>query len=152
MNAQHNIGSDHGRTDIQRRAGRRRHPVRIRLEQGKQAGKRLLHVDGRHSHARGRAVHSFKVVARAEELQSAVLAAVALHALKDLLRIVKHRAGGIHGKRAIGHHAGIIPAAPQLVIHDKHMVGEDLSETQLAIIRRLLFRVIRQCHRDLIHG
>ena len=152
VNAQHHIRRDHRRADIQRSARRARHPIRIDLQQRGQTRQRLLHVDLRHAHALGRAIHALKVVARTEEIQTAVLAAIALHAFKDFLRIVEHGAGRIHHKRAIGHHTGIMPAASLFIIHDEHMIGKDLAKAEFGFILRLFFRIGCERHRNVVHG
>ena len=87
-----------------------------------------------------------------EELQAAILAAIALHALKNLLRIVEHGTGRIHLKRTIRHNTGIKPAATHLIIHDEHLVGKDLAKAQLGLVGRLLLRVRSQRHRNIVQN
>ena len=64
---------------------------------------------------------------------------------------MKHRAGRIHHKRAIRNDTGVMPALSLCVVHNKHMIGEDLAKAELGLILRLLLRALRQRHRNIVH-
>ena len=99
----------------------------------------VLRRDGGHAEAVGRIVEAVGVAFRAEQLDIALRRAVRLHALKNFLRIVEHRRGGVHLPRAVGHDAGVMPAFAGGIVHQKHMIAEDLAEAELGFILRLLF-------------
>ena len=77
------------------------------------------------------------VVQGAEQLDGTVSGAVSLQALKDLLRVVENHAGRIQGEGLIGDDAGVMPALVRRIVHDEHVVGENLAEAQLALVRGL---------------
>ena len=152
VHAQHHVGGDHRRTDVKRSPRRGGNPVRIGLDEGQQTRHGLLHVDLRHAHTGGGAIHAGKVVTRTEQLQTAILAAVALHALENLLRVMEDRAGRVHHERTIGYHTGVMPATAKLIVHNEHVIGKNLAKPELGFILRLFLRVGRERHRDFVHS
>ena len=65
----------------------------------------------------------------AEGPDGAVLVAVCLDALEDLLPVVQHRRGRVQRDRAVGHHFGIMPAGFLFPAHGHHVVGEMQAKT-----------------------
>ena len=74
---------------------------------------------------------------RPEQVGLAVRAAIGLQALEHRLPIVEHHGRGVQRYLLIGHDAGVVPALALGVIHDKHVVGEDVAEAQLLARGRL---------------
>ena len=140
MNAQPHIGGDAERTDIQRCTVRMGHPIPVDVHQRLDGLDEVLRRDVGHAQTVGGIVEPVGVAVRAEQLHAAIGGAVGLHALKNFLRVVEHRGGRVHGQRAVGDDAGIMPALACGVVHEEHMVGENFAETQLAFVLRLGFR------------
>lgn len=82
----------------------------------------------------GRVLQTLGIAVRPEELNGVVHGAIGLHALEDLLCVVEHHAGRIHLEGLIGDDAGIVPALALGVVHQEHMIGEDLAKAQLALV------------------
>ena len=150
MHAEERFGGDHGGADIERGAGHRRHPALVDLHQG---ADRFLHhrgVDFRDAQIVGGFVEAPGMVRRAKQADLAILAAEGFQAVEDRLAVVQHAGGGIQRERRVWLDAGIVPALPVLVVHQEHVVGEDLSECQ-RLVGRGLFRRCSPGDRDLVH-
>ena len=76
-----------------------------------------------------------------EQLDGVVGGAVGLQTLKQLLGVVEHHAGRVQGEGLIGDDAGIVPALTLGVVHQEHVVGEDLAKAQLGLVRGLGFGI-----------
>ena len=153
--AEERLGGDDGGPDVERRAGRRRHPVGVGAHQRHD---RLAHqrlVDRRDAEPIGAVVHPLAVPVEAEEPDLAVGAAERLEAVEHLLGVVEHRRGGIERKRPVGNDARIEPAALALPVGDRHVIGEGAAEDQLAVLGTRLSRrreVKREGRRRRRHG
>ena len=110
------------------------HPVLFQLHQGLHGLDEVLHGDLGDAHAVGGILHPLGVALRTEELNGIVHGTIGLHALKKLLGIVEHHGGGVHGEGGVGDDAGVVPALPVGIVHQEHVVCENLGEAQLALI------------------
>ena len=113
------------------------HPVLVHFHQGLDRLDEVVHGDLGDAHPVGGVLHPLGVAVGAEQLDGVIRGPVGLQTLKDLLGVVEHHAGGIQGEGLIGDNAGVMPALVRRVVHDKHMIREDLAEAQLALVRRL---------------
>ena len=129
----HVIGKAEG-ADVQRCAVRVGHPVPVHIHQGLHRLGKVLDGDLGDAQAVGGILKAGGVAIGTEQLDSTVGGAVCLHALKNFLRIVEHHSGGVQRQRRIGHNARVMPALAGGVIHQEHMVGEDLAKAELALI------------------
>ena len=138
--AEHDIGRDDRRAQIERGAGLVRHPIGIDRDQGIEA--LADDVDGQfgHAHDLRRAVEAFGMALGAEQADLPVIATEGLQPIEDRLAVVQHRGGGVERQRAIGNDSRVEPALPRFIIHQEHVVGEDLAEGKL-VIGRLRLRV-----------
>ena len=132
----HVAGKDKG-TDVQGRAVRVGDPVAVHVHDGLDGLDVVVLRDGGDAQTVGGVLHTLGVAVGPEQLDGAVGGAVSLHALKNFLGIVQHRGGGVELEGAVGHDAGVVPALTGGVVHDEHMVGEDLAETELRLVHRL---------------
>ena len=151
MHAQLRVQGDHGGADVQAGAVLMGHPVLIDFHQLLQALEGGFFIQMGHGHALGAAGHAGQVFLRAEQLQPAVLPAVALGALKNGLPVVEHHRRRIHGKIAVGHNARVVPAAALFVVHQEHMIGEDAAKAQLGFVLGLLLEDRGQGNLDFLH-
>ena len=113
------------------------HPVLVHFHQGLHGLDEVLHRDLGNAHPVGGVLHPLAVTVGAEQLDGVVRGPVGLQALKDLLRVVENHAGRIQGEGLIGDDAGVMPALVRRIVHDEHVVGENLTEAQLALVRGL---------------
>ncbi len=139
MHAQHHVGRDDGRPQVERRARLARHPVRIHADQRVEGCAHDVDRHLRHAHDLRGAVEALRVAIGAEQPDLPVIAAERLEPVEDRLAVVQHRGRGIEAERPVGFDAGVEPAAAFLVVHQEHVVGQHLAETQ-RIIRRLRLR------------
>ena len=137
VDAHAHIGGEYKGTDIQGGAVRMGHPVLVHFHQGLHGLDEVLHRDLGNAHPVGGVLHPLAVTVGAEQLDGVVRGPVGLQALKDLLRVVENHAGGIQGEGLIGDDAGVMPALVRRIVHDEHVVGENLAEAQLALVRGL---------------
>ena len=98
----------------------------------------------------GGVVQAAGVVGQAEQADLAVAATERLQAVEDRLAVVQDAAGGVQGEWPVRLDAWVMPALPGLVVHQEHVVGEDLSECQRLIGGRLP-GVGGAGDRDLVH-
>ena len=138
MDAQLCAARDHHRAQIERRALGRWDPVLLDPDKLLHGPDLEFRVERRHAQTLGAAVHTQGVFHRAEHLDAAVLAAVDLQTLKDLLTVVQDGRSRVDLQRAVGHDAGVMPAGTHGVFHDKHVVGKDLTEAKVRFIGGLL--------------
>ena len=137
MDAQaHVAGKDKG-ADIQGRAVRVGDPVAVHVHDGLDGLDVVVLRDGGDAQTVGGVLHALGVAVGPEQLDGAVGGAVSLHALKNFLGIVQHGSGGVQLEGAVGHDARIVPALAGGIIHHKHVIGEDLAETELGLVLRL---------------
>jgi len=92
-------------------------------------------VHGRHAQTTAADIEAADILVGSEHVHRAVVAVpVGLHALEDLLAVVKHLGGRIEGKRTVGYDAGVMPGTIP-VVHDEHVGGESGAETVIAVRR-----------------
>ncbi len=138
--AEHRLGGDHRRPDIEAGPLGLRNPVRLEFDQPLKGLEEEVFVDFRHAHALGAAIEAGDIVGWAEEGDRSVGAAKGLQPLEDFLGIVKDHGGRVERKGGVGLDSGIAPPLAALVFHHEHAVGELFAELQLTFIRdRLLF-------------
>ena len=152
MHAQADIGGDHGRANVEGSAFAVGDPVLIHVNQLLQAFQGSLLVQGRHAHTLGAAAHAGEIVRRAEELEAAVSAAIALHSFENGLAVMQDHRSRIHGEVTVGNDAGVMPAHTGFIVHEEHMVGKDPAETKGGFIRRLFLKMIGKGHFDIQHA
>src|SRR5262249_5149678 len=74
------------------------------------------------------------VLLRAEEPDLAVAAAERLEPLEEPLAVVQDGGRRVERERAIGLDSRVVPALLLFEVHDEHVVGEELTEPQLAVL------------------
>ena len=134
MDAQADVRGDHEGTDVQGSAVGVGDPVLVDFHQSLDGLDKVLNGDLGNAQTVGRILHSLRVAVGAEELNGVVSGAVGLHAFEDLLGIVEHHACGVQLKGSVGNDAGVVPAFAIGVVHQEHVVAEELTEAQLALI------------------
>ena len=78
------------------------------------------------------------MIRQPEQPYPTILAAKRLHAIEDRLAVMQHAARRIQGERAVWHNARVVPATALVVLHHKHVVGEDGAEGKRLVRRGLL--------------
>ena len=134
MNSKLNVGRDNKGTNVERRSLFVRHPILLGLDNGAERIDHILLFKLRDAETLVGAVHSLNVLVGTEKLNRAVGRAVRLESLKHLLRIVEDHARGVKRKVLIRHDARVMPALSLVVVHDKHVVGEVLAESEVVPI------------------
>ena len=128
------FGEGH-RTDVQRGAGGPRHPLPVQRHELPEGRQKEVRIDGRQAQPLRRAVETGDVPVGPEQPDGAVLAAIGLEPLEDALRVVEHHGGRLQGQRAVGHDAGVAPPRIPRPVHEEHVIGEHLAETQSGLVR-----------------
>ena len=131
MHAEEGVGGDDERTDVQRGALFRRHPVDVCTHQLDDGLQGVVGVDLRDAEAAVGVVHPLDVLVRTEEQRAPVGRAIRLESLEHLLRIMENHRGGGERKIVIRLDARVMPALSLGVVHNKHMVGEVFAEPEL---------------------
>ena len=85
----------------------------------------------------------WKAQFRAEQQNLSLVTTVGFQSFKNLLAIVEAFGKRIQFDRAIGNNAGIMPALPLVIIHDKHVVGKNFAKTERRARRRFRFWIFR---------
>ena len=67
--------------------------------------------------------------------------AVRLEPFEYLGSVVEHGACGIEAEISVGYDARIVPAVLLIIVHDKHMIAENMSEAEILLIRLFLRRL-----------
>jgi hypothetical protein len=93
-----------------------------------------------HRQALSRALEAARVLERAEHHGAALGDTVGLQALEDLLAVVQHRRGGIHGQRRARRDLGAVPALALGVADHRHVIGEDAPEPRIMQQRGAVIR------------
>ncbi len=151
VDTERDVGREGERTDVQGRAVRVRDPVLLHLDQSLDGLDEIFHGDVRDAQTVRRVVHTARVAVRAEQLDLVVSRSVGLHALEDLLGIVEHDTGRVQLERRIRNDARVVPADTEVVLHDEHVVREDVTETEFALIGGLRFERRRFFDLDIQH-
>ncbi len=128
-----------------------RDPVLLDFDKSLDGLDKVIGVDVRDAETVRRVVHTVRVAVRTEQLDLVVGGSVRLHALEDLLGIVEHDAGRVQRERSIRDDAGIVPADTGVILHHEHMVRENVTETELALIGRLRLQRRRFFDLDIQH-
>ncbi|SKF62199.1 Uncharacterised protein [Mycobacteroides abscessus subsp. abscessus] len=108
-----------------------RHPAAVEVDQLAHGVQEDRFGQRRHAHPFRRTRHPRRVHLRTEQADGVVVEAVGLEAFEDLLRVVQHRRGRMHGDRAGGNDPVIVPAAALLPVDQHHVVGEVRPETRI---------------------
>ena len=130
VNAQGLVVTEHQRTEVERGTGGGGSPILLHVHEGGQHLHTQLLGDLGQAQTLGGAVQTADVLNGTEELNLAVGATVGLQTLEDLGAIVQNRSGGMDRQVAEGDDAGIVPTTLGLVLHEEHVVGKDLTESQ----------------------
>ena len=151
MHPDRGIDRDDKRPDIQRGTLAGRNPVLIERHQLLDRFDRKRLIDRRNAQPVVREVQARHIFVRAEQHHLAFRGAVGLHALKDLLAVMQAHRGRIQRNIAVGHDPWVVPALALVVIHQKHVVGKNIAETQLGGIGGLRLGGRRFLHRNAWH-
>lgn len=146
------IHRDDKRPDIESRALPRGDPVLVDLHQLFDSLHSERLVDQRDTETVVGQIEPRHVFLRPEQYDPSLRRAVGLHAFEDLLAVVQAHGGRIEGERAVGNDPGIVPALSLIVIHQKHVVGEDGAKPQLVGGGRFRLRGFGFFHADFLHG
>ena len=119
------------RADVKGCAGVGRNPAGVHFHKRLDGLQTVFLVDARKAEAVARAVQACDVLPRTEQLHLAIRAAIGLEALKDLGAVVQNACRRGHGDRAKGDDAGVVPAVFFRVVHEEHVVGENIAEAKL---------------------
>ena len=84
----------------------------------------------------------------AEQLYTAVSTAISLQTLENSLTVVQAHCRRAEGNVAVRHNYRIVPALSLIIGHYQHMVSEDMTESQLALVLGFFFRTSRQLFFD----
>ena len=138
MHAEHGIGRYHRGTDIKRGAGLGGDPVLVYHYKLFEVFDGFLDVQSGHAKSCRGTVHASEIVIGTEHSYFAVLVLVRFQTFEDPLSVMQYAGRRIESERLIRHYFGFQPFAV-LIVHDEHMVGKILSETELRIIGLSLF-------------
>ena len=75
-------------------------------------------------------VGSLRVHVRSEQLYSAFRSFVCFQSFKHFLSVVEYNRGRVKRNRSIRHDAAVVPAVLRIIIHDKHVVSENCTESE----------------------
>ena len=148
---QSGVQADHKGTDVQGGILLVGDPVPLQLDQLRDAGQGQILGDLGQGDTLSRVVHPADIVHGAEQLDGAVIGAVGLQALKDLLGVVEHLGRRIDLEGSIGDDAGVVPALAGVIVHDEHMIGHALAEHQSGGLG-LLLQSLSAGDLDLLHN
>ena len=132
IHAQERLGGDDEGADIEGGARLGGDPVLVHGDDGLHGLHEVLHGDLGDAQTVVGVVGPLGVHVGAEEIVGAVGGLVSLQAFKHLLAIVEHHAGGGQSQVVERLDAGVVPALPSGIVHQEHVVREDLAEAQLA--------------------
>ena len=141
--AEERVSREDERTDIQGSAVDMRNPVLVDLNELVKCLEGVLLVDLGDNQTLSGNVHSLEVLFGTEELNISGGSPVGFHALKDLLTIVEDHSRRHKFDRTVGHDSCVMPALTNVIVHDEHVVGEDMTEAQLGFVSRLLLGICR---------
>ena len=150
VHAEDGVGRNDKGAQIERSAVFAGHPVGVHGDNGLESLEVDVFGDVRDAHAGGGVVHTRDVLRRPEQLDRAFGRAIGFQAFEYLLRIVQHVRAGHELDGSIGHDTGIMPALALVVIHEEHVVGENLAEAEL-VGRGLCFGGGGSCYFNFFH-
>ena len=150
LHAQMRLGGDGERTQIEAGVRFSGHPVFVHADERLDSLYEILHGDFRNAQAPMGALHTGGVLFRPEQQHAAIRSTVGFHALKALLRIMKHQRGRVQLQGMVRLDARRVPATALGVVHDEHMVRVMVAEAQMLLVR-LCLRRGGLCHFDVQH-
>ena len=133
MHAEERVGGNNERTDIKRGSRLCGYPIGIDFYEFFNSLKRVVRVDVRDAHTRVGIVHPFNILFRAEQQYSPVGGFICFHPLEHFLTVVENHTCRRKRNVAVGNDPCVVPAVFNVVIHNEHMVGKDLAETESAL-------------------
>ena len=141
LHADHDAGSKHIRTDIQRSAAAvRRYPCSVGLDDLVHCLEEALCRERRHFHAGCGIHHSLRVHVRAESHDAAVFPGVSLQALEDLLAVMKNACALADLNSRIIDQAALIPLAV-FPVGDIALISRHVSEPKVSPVNVLLLHI-----------
>ena len=152
VDPQSHIGGKDEGSDIKRGAVGMGHPVPVHPHQGLHGLNKVLRRHRGDTHPVAGVDAALGVAVGAEELDVPGGGAVGLQALEQLLGVVEHHGGRVQGEGLIGDNPGIVPAFALGVVHQEHVVGENLAEAQLTLICGLCFWGLGAFNPNIKHG
>ena len=126
-------GYDKG-ADIKGGAGLCGYPVPVNAYKGLYSPYKILLRHRRDAEALTGVSCPLGVPVRPEKQHPSVIGTVGLQALEHLLGIVEDHSRGGKAYWGIGDYPGVVPALALVIVHNVHMVGENLPEAQLVLI------------------
>ena len=130
MDAQLGRGGDGKRPEVEGGADLIGDPGLLHPAEGADGLDEVLLRDLRHAHAAHALHHAAAVAVRPEEADLAVRAPVGLQALEAGLAIVQDGGRRVQGQGTVGDDPGVVPALLGGVVHQEHVVGEEVAEAQ----------------------
>ena len=118
-----------------------RHPVPVDLNKGLRSLDEVLNRNFRHAQTVCRVLHTTGIAVRTEQLDFTLGGLISLHAFKDFLGIVENDTGRVQFEVVIGLNAGVVPADSFVIVHEEHMIRENLTESEFADICRFCLRI-----------
>ena len=146
--AQERIHCKNKRTNVQGCALCVGNPVLFHRDEFLQALETQLFRQFRNNQTLVGAVQTLEVFVRAEQLYTAVSTAISLQTLENSLTVVQAHCRRAEGNVAVRHNYRIVPALSLIIGHYQHMVSEDMTESQLALVLGFFFRTSRQLFFD----
>ena len=142
-------GNDKG-ADVQGGAGGRGNPVLVHGDNGLHRLDVVLLRNPGDAEAVVGVVGPLGIHVRAEKVVGPIIPLVGLQALEYLLRVVQDVGAGHEFNGTVGDDARVVPALALVVIHEEHMVGENLAEAEL-VGRGLFFGGGGPCYFNFFH-
>ena len=127
------LGGDGERAQIEAGVRFSGHPVFVHADERLDGLYEILHGDFRNAQAPMGALHAGGVLFRPEQQHAAIRSTVGLHALKALLRIMKHQRRRVQLQGMVRLDARRVPAPALGVVHDEHMVRVMVAEAQMLL-------------------
>ena len=151
-NTQELIGCDDERTDIQGGTGLCGDPVTVHINNGSDSLHEILNGNLGNDQTVVGIVGALDIHVGTEQENVAVGTLVSLQTFEHFLTIVVNHGGGGEGNVVERLNTGIVPALALGVVHNEHVVREDLTETQLLTLGGLGLRIDGFCDLDIQHG
>ena len=140
VNAEGLVVAEHEGTQIKRGALLVRSPILLALDKVKKHLHSKILGDLGQTKPFRRVVHPADVLNGTEKLDFTIRATVRLETFKDLGAIVERGTGGMDRKVLKRNDASVVPALVGGVVHDEHMIGKILAETE-SVLRRHGLRI-----------
>ena len=143
MDADMRIHADDERADVKRCAVLMRNPILIHRNKLFDRVLSEFLVDQRDAETIVGNVQTCHILVGTEQQDPVVRRAVCFHALEYRLPIMQAHRSRIEFQRRIRDNSRIMPALSFVIIHNEHMICEDLAKAQLAFILRLCLWMLR---------